>query len=63
MTERLITTRQARKEEGGTLILQYFLLTEGTSAGKENFGIKIIEKAAPPRLHPASAGTVSAFRS
>lgn len=45
MEQRLVATRQIQVENGNFLVLQYFLLKEGTSSGKRKFGVMILERS------------------
>ena len=60
MEQRLVATRQIPAENGNLLVLQYFLLKEGTSSEKQKFGVMILEqssgeKALVPNLSTSAA--------
>ena len=64
MEQQLIVTRQILAESGNLLVLQYFLLKEGTPSEKRKFGVMIQErnsgeKALAPNLRTSA---VQVFR-
>lgn len=67
MEQRLVTARQISAENSNLLVLQYFLLKEGTSSEKQKFGVMILErnsgeKALVPNLSTSAVQVLRLIR-